>query len=452
MILPAYKHQKVGTQLWLDTDRMLNFSDPGTGKTRMTLDAVAARASEKSTLVLATLSTLRPAWGDDVEKWTPHLPYSIAYAKNRDKAFKADAKFYITNHDAVNWLAQQPASFFDRFDTLVIDESTAFKNRTAARTKALLGLKDRFDYRVALTGTPNPISVQEYWAQVFAIDDGRRLGRNFYGFRDAVCQLVQVRQGQYGMQWVDKPNANDIVMHALRDIVYRVKFEDCTDIPPLTTRDLFVDLPAGVRKAYDEFRREAKLVLDSGTVTAVHAGALRQKLRQILTGQVYDSRGNPVVLHTDRVNLVMDLVEERDHCVVGANFKHEFDALEAEAQRRGLTYATINGEVPVAKREQIVLAFQTGELRVVFAHPKSAGHGLTLTRGTSTILASPCDSPENYRQLERRIYRTGQTKATETIRICARDTVEQKMYDQLSGRLDKLDDILNLFAHYEVAA
>ena len=97
-----FEHQKVTTDFIINNPRCLITSDPGTGKTRSVLDAIANRGTR--TLVLAPLSILEASWGDDIEKFTPDLTYSIAYAKNREKAFSGDEDVVITNHDAVKWL------------------------------------------------------------------------------------------------------------------------------------------------------------------------------------------------------------------------------------------------------------------------------------------------------------------------------------------------------------
>ena len=129
-MLKAFDHQIVTTDYIKNTPRCLVTSDPGTGKTRSVLDAIKDR--ESRTLVLAPLSILEASWADDIEKFTPELSHAVAYAKNREKAFTSDAQVVITNHDAVKWIAKHPEILED-FDTLVIDEFTAFKNKDSQR-------------------------------------------------------------------------------------------------------------------------------------------------------------------------------------------------------------------------------------------------------------------------------------------------------------------------------
>lgn len=443
MIPAPFEHQKRATDFWLANPRMCNFSDPGTGKTRATLNAILKRGKAGGrALVVAPLSILQCSWGNDIEKFTPSLTYAIADAKNRESAFNSGADIVLINHDGVKAVAKN-ISLLEGFNTLVVDESTAFKHYNAQRSKAINAIAQKMDYRVVLTGTPNSNGVLDLWHQVFIVDDGERLGKNYFGFRNTVCEpRVLSVAGRQITKWTDKETANAKVTSQLNDITFRVKFEDVLEIPENHVRDVYVELPPAMMKQYNDFMRDSVLLLESGQVTAMNAGVRLRKLLQLITGAVYDENGNVHGIHKDRYNLVLDLAQETDHCVVAFNWRHERDALCEEADRRGLTFRVIDGETPYAERTDIVNAFQEGKLQIVFAHPQSAGHGLTLTRGNRTIWASPTYNAEHYQQFCRRIYRAGQTRKTETIRIAAQGTVELNVYEKLNGKLDAMDELL----------
>ena len=440
-MLPMFTHQQDAHDAWIAKPRLLNFSDAGSGKTRATLEVIKSRNTESRVLVLAPLSILQPAWGDDIEKWTPELTYVCAYSKNRQAAFDSDAQIVITNHDAVKWIAKNP-DVLAGFDTLVIDESTAYKNPTSQRSKTMKSLKDYFEYRVVLTGTPNPNSICDLWHQTLLVDDGDRLGQNFYHFRSQVQSPVPVAAGIN--KWVDKPNAEDVVTAMLADITFRVKLEDCIDMPEHTVHDMYINIPSKLRKQYNQLLYESVLELDSGTIDPINAGSKFRKLLQLITGQVYDSSGNSHLVHTERYELVADLVEQRKQCVIAFNYRHEREALEELFRKRKISYGVIDGTVSSAKRKEVVDGCQSGKLKAVIAHPQSAGHGLTLTAATSTIWASPTYNAEHYEQFNRRIYRAGQKQKTETIRISARDTVEESVYEKLETKRFKLHNVLSM--------
>lgn len=438
-MLPLFESQQKGIERWLETPGMLNLSCPGTGKTRTTLEGILQRNSGGRTLVLAPLSILQPAWGDDIEKWTPALRYSIAYAKNRAQAFRTKTDIVITNHDAVKWIADN-IDILAEFDTLVVDEFTAFKNPDSQRTKALIQLRKCFEYVYMLSGTPNPQSVTDLWVPVLMCDGGMRLGNLFYKFRAQVCYPRQVGKSRAATQWVDRSDALEKVMMQIDDLVYRVPLEG---LPENREYTIYTSLPDKIMKQYKQLAKESLIWLESGdAISAVHAGARLKKMLQLLTGAVYDSQGESHLVHTERYEVVMQLVAERSQSLVAFNWRHERENLVKLAEKMGISYGVIDGEVPVKRREQIVSDFQAGLLKVIFAHPQSAGHGLTLTKGVATIWCSPTYNSEHYMQFNRRIFRTGQTKRTETIRIAARGTCEGAVYEKLDGKIQRVEDFL----------
>ena len=123
----AYGHQKKTTDFIVANPQCMITSDPGTGKTRAVLDAHAILGGK--TLVLAPLSILEAAWGEDINKFQPQIKYGVAYAKNRKQVFEDNEnEMVITNFEAVNFLFKN-THYCEQFDTIVIDEFTAFKNR-----------------------------------------------------------------------------------------------------------------------------------------------------------------------------------------------------------------------------------------------------------------------------------------------------------------------------------
>jgi SNF2 family DNA or RNA helicase len=372
-----------------------------------------------------------------------------AYASNRKKAlFDHTSDIIITNHDAARWLADPknvPKSFWKDFDTILVDESTAFKHHNTQRSKALYKIARDMEFREILTGTINPRSILDVWHQAKIVDDGERLGTSYWKYRSAVCEPVQVGPTERMLEWRDKEGAEYAVFDLLEDITIRHKFEDCTDIPPNFVTEYRIDLAPKLRKQYNDMMAIAATMLADGKfLMATNAAAVHQKLMQMASGAVYTEEGRYSVLDDQRSELVMDLIEERHQCVVAFNWRHQREGLEAAAKKRGFPYAVIDGTVNDRMRREAVERFQAGELRAIFAHPQSASHGLTLTAGTTTIWTSPTYNAEHYKQFNHRIYRSGQTKRTETIHIAARDTIDEKVFAKLGDKLTSMQLLLDL--------
>lgn len=438
---PLFPDQKKSIALEEAIGCIFDMSEPGTGKTRVRIEVHAKRRVKGggAALVFAPKSLLRTAWEADVKKYAPWMVTSVAFATNRDKAFAAKADMYITNHDAVKWVAAQPPSFFKKFDYLVIDESEAFKHHTSQRSKAMAKIRKHFKHRALMNGVPTPNGVLDIWHQVFLVDDGRRLGPSFYGFRNAVCTPEQVGPSASMVKWVDRPGVEAQVSELIKDISIRNTLKG---VPPNHRYVVPFYLSDGHMSKYKQMERDAILQLKSGEITAVNAATVSTKLLQIASGAVYDDEGTYHVINRDRYEMVADLIEARRHTVVFFLWKHQRDLLIEEMQKRGLTYMTIDGDVSDAKRLESVQMYEAGMFRTCFLHPKSAAHGLTLVKGKATIWPSPTPDLAWDLQGMKRIHRTGQTEETETINVVAQDTYEEKVVASLGNKNVKLIDLL----------
>lgn len=440
--LKLMKHQQASVDFLANNDAAADFSDPGCGKTGVEIIAYAKRPKRKAALVLAPKSLLQAAWENDFRKFAPNIKCSVAFAHNRKKAMNAPADVYITNHDAVKDLLTYPDSYWKKFDTLIVDESTAFKNHTSQRSKALAKLRKHFKYVRIMSGTPTSNGICDLWHQIYILDEGKRLGKSFTGFRNAVCVPEQVGPMPNMIKWIDKEGIEEKIYLLLHDIVIRHKFEECVDIPANHTYSLNYELPKKHMAHYTELQDSSLLLINESSISAINGAVLYTKLLQAASGAAYDDYGNYTVLDTGRYELVMDLVEERDHSVVFFNWGHQKSELIRIAEARKIPYAVIDGKTPVQEREQITKHYQAGFYRVLFAHPQSAGHGLTLTRGKTTIWASPTYNLDHFQQGNRRIYRISQTQKTETIVVIAPGTVDERVYEALQGKQIRMDALL----------
>lgn len=421
------------------------FATGNTGKTRVEVEDFADRRRKKGgcALVIATKSLLESAWKQDFRKFAPDMKVSVAYAANRDAAFAADADVYVTNHDAAKWLATKPKSFFAKFDTIVIDESPAYKHHTSQRSKAIAKIVKYFEYRRLMTGTPTSNGICDIWHQVFLLDGGQRLGKSFFQFRSAACVPEQVGLSANMVKWTDRPGIEQTVSAIIADITIRHKFEDCVDIPPNHQYAVTFALSKKHYAQYNDMQDFQILQLKKTTVSAVNGAVVAGKLLQIASGAVYNDDGDYSLIDSDRYELVMDLVEERRHSIVFFTWEHQRDELIKIATKRGVPHAVFDGSTPDKERTKIVQDYQAGKYQVLFAHPQSAGHGLTLTRGTATIWASPTYNLEHFLQGLKRVHRIGQTEKTETIVVVAEGTVDEKVWAALQAKSVRMADLLN---------
>lgn len=448
MTYKPMKHQLQSLKHDAKNDIVFDTSDPGTGKTFVRLVAFSQRRAKGggAALVLAPRSLLRNVWANDCAKFTPHLSTSVADAANRERAFAASADIYVTNIDAATWLARQPKSFFAKFSELIVDESDAYKHHTSQRSKALLKISKYFKHRCLMSGTPNTNSITDIWHQMMILDGGARLGTSFYRFRDTVCNPTQVGRNANAIKWTDKDGAEEAVFSLLADVIMRHRFEDCVDIPENHKYTLDYQLTPKQLRAYVELETTQMLLLKDKNLTAINAAAVATKLLQVASGAVYSSPDKYHLVDEGRYEFILDLIAARKHSLCFFLWKHQRDMLIAEAEKRKIRYCVFDGNATDAEREEMVRLYQAGVYQVMFAHPASAGHGLTLTRGTATIWASPTYNLGHFVQGSKRIPRMGQTQKTETIVVVAKDTIEEKVYSMMLDKDARMTTLLELFS------
>ena len=434
----------------------IDVSDPGTGKTATHLAIYGGRVGRGRCLVTCPSTLMESAWAADIDKFFPGLTYSLAYADTRFEAFESNSDVVIMNVDGVKALTKkfpkraQLAKFLADFDHLIMDEADAYKHRASGRSRSMLKVAQHIDNRFALSATPNPQSVTELWHPALLVDGGRRLGTSFSAFRNAMQTPVQVGPKANMVKWVDKENANELAMIMLEDILVRHAFEEVmVDVPPNYKETKYITLPPKLMKQYGELERTLRMMAGDTRITVTHASSLRSKLLQLCSGAIYsegdtEGEGDYVLLDGYRYAMIADLIEEREHSVTFFNWRHQRVELERQLKARNISYEVIDGSVDQRLRPRIVEDYQAGKYRTLLVNYKTGAHGLTLTRGTTSIICSPIYEPNYFKQTVHRIYRGGQTKVTNTLLVCARNTVEELVYEKLTAGTLRMEDFLRM--------
>lgn len=439
MTIKPMKHQAQSLKFLATRKQVFDMSDAGTGKTLVQILDFAKehKKNGKATLVVCPKSLMRAAWMNDIKKFAPHLRVSLVYAKNRAEGMAADADVFVINLDGVKDLLKHKPAFWKHFNRVIIDESEFFKHGTSQRSKAMKKLMKFFEWRRLMSGTPNANGICDLWHQMFLLDDGKRLGTSFFAFRSACCEPKQVGANARAIQWTDKPGIEQAVTALISDVVIRHKFEECVDIPANHTYSVSFELTPKHQKIYDELEEESIAILKDSQVSAIHGGVLYTKLLQVASGAVYNDDGAYSTVASERYELVMDLAEQRPYSVIFYLWDHQLQELVAEAKSRKLNYVVWNPDKPTIADD-----YQKGLYQVLFAHPASAAHGLTLTKGVATIWASPTSNLSWFTQGMKRIYRIGQTKKTETIVVIAENTRDEAVFESLMSKNVRMTSLL----------
>lgn len=404
------------------------FLDMGLGKTVTTLTAIEALMHDRFTvsrvLVIAPLRVARDTWPDEIEKWDHlHLSYAVAVgsAKERRQAIAKDADLTIINRENVPWLIEH---FRWRWDMVVIDELSSFKNYRAKRHKALMRVRPRMDRIVGLTGTPSPNGLMDLFAEFKLLDGGKRLGRFITGYR-ATYFDPDKRNSYQVFSYKPKPDAEEAIYERIGDITVSMRATEHLAMPQLIASEVMVRMDARERGVYHELKKNLVLEIPDGEITATGAAALSGKLQQLAGGALYRDDGQaPVVVHDRKLEALEEIVEAAagKPFLLAYWYRHEKERITAKLEALGATYGIIS-------EPGVIQRWNAGDLSVGLIHPASAGHGLNLQAGGCHIVwYGPIWSLELYQQTNARLYRQGQKSRTVVVQhIVTKNTIDTQI-------------------------
>lgn len=418
------------------------FLEPGLGKTSVTLAALKALLTNghaKRALVVAPLRVCYGVWPHEVRKWKGFDALSVAvlHGAKKDAALAGPAQVCVINPEGLPWLVKQPRAVLAKFDVLVIDESTKFKNRDTLRFQLLRDhLLPNAKRRWILTGTPAPNRLMDLWAQFFVIDGGERLGRFITHYRREY--FVETWNG-FAREYHPQRDAAPRIRSKIEDVAMYLAATDHLDMPELIVNDVKVDLPPAAREVYKRIEHEALAVLGDARISVAAKSAAQIKLRQITGGSVYVDGGGSKPVHTAKVDALVDLVDEQNGqpLLVAVGFRHEAEQLQAALRKEfELDVPYLGGGISAHAGDAIATRWNAGELPVLLAHPSSVAHGLNLQAGGHAVCwMTPTWSLEEYIQLNARVWRQGQTSPHVVIHhIVAAKTVDEDVFAALAAK------------------
>lgn len=426
-----YSYQEYALKFILNSKAAGIFLDCGLGKTVITLTAIAElmhnRFEISKALVIAPLRVAENVWDVEAKKWDhlKHLRVAkvLGSEKKRIQALNTNADIYVINRENTKWLVDYYKKDWP-FDMLVLDELSSFKSHRAKRFKALRKVRPLCKRVVGLTGTPAPNGLIDLWAQVYLLDSGQRLGKTISGYRERYF-LPDKRNQHVIFSYKPREGAEEAIYKKLSDICISMKNRDYLTLPERMDNILGINLPPKVLEQYRQLERDLLLPLLEGDIVAGSAAVLTNKLLQITGGAVYDEGKKVQILHDEKLKALEDLVEATNGkpVLVYYNYRHELERIQKQFLCRVLDTAKDMED------------WNKGEIPVMLAHPASAGHGLNLQNGGSTIIWFGLPwSLELYQQANARIHRQGQKNTVVVHHLVAKETIDEDVMQVLAKK------------------
>lgn len=411
--------------------------DMGLGKTVITLTALNDLLFDhfeiSRVLVIAPLRVARNTWPQEIGKWEHlnHIRYSVAVGteKERRDALRKQTSLYIINRENVPWLVEK-TDF--SYDAIVIDELSSFKNWSSKRFKALMKVRPLAKRVIGLTGTPSGNGLMDLFAEFKVLDMGQRLGRFITKYRQDYF-MPDKRNGQVVFSYVPLPGAEEQIYEKIADITISMKAADHLRMPELIESEYSVRMNEEEKKMYANMCEQLVLQMKGDEVTAANAGVLSGKLAQMANGAVYTDDGATLHIHDRKLDALEDIIESMNgkSLLVAYWFRHDVERIEKR--------------VPCVRldTDEAIARWNRGEIPVALIHPASAGHGLNLQSGGSTLVWFGITwSLELYQQTVARLYRQGQSAKTVVVQhIIAEGTIDERILRALK-RKDKTQTAL----------
>lgn len=447
------------------------FLDPGLGKTSTslaTLKILINAGLTKGVLMIAPLRVCYSVWPGEIQKWKNFnsISHTILHDKTKKTLWGDQKDIYVINPEGLPWLMDELLSGLQLgrqcpFDTLWIDESTKFKSHdTKTRFKIIKDMIPLFKRRYIMTGTPAPRSLLDLWSQIYILDEGQSLTKNFYHFRNRYFHTNDWNKYSF----IINDGAADKIHQAVSPLILEMKAEDYLDMPELIFNNIMVQLPSKALKQYKKMEQEFFLELDGGEVTAEAAAQASLKCHQIANGCVYEDipenlpeeqlasfkrNRKTLFIHKAKIEALKDLIDELNGkpLLIGYQFRHDLQSIQ---KLLGKDVPHIGSGVSNSKMKQIEEDWNAGKLPILVGHPGSMGHGLNLqSAGNDVCWFSLTWNLEDYEQFYRRVYRQGvKGNSVRVHHLIAQNTLDEAMIERLGEKAKNQEDLRKALRMY----
>jgi Superfamily II DNA/RNA helicases, SNF2 family len=436
----AHEYQMFAINHIIENNISALLLDMGLGKTAITLMAVNDLMFDtfeiSKVLIIAPLRVARDTWSTEIKKWEQlnHLSYSICVGSENERlaALRRSANLTIINRENVDWLISKSGHKFD-FDMVVIDELSSFKSHSAKRFKSLLKVRPLIKRIVGLTGTPSSNGLMDLWSQFRLLDNGERLGRYITHYRNEFFEPDK-RNGMQIFSYKLRTGAEEVIYKRISDITISMKSADYLNMPECMINEVKVDLSENERKHYNQLKAEMVLAIDELEIDAVNAASLSNKLLQMANGAVYDEEKVVANIHARKIDALEDLIESANGkpVLIAYWFKHDLQKIRERFK------------VQEIKSSKDIQDWNEGKIQSALIHPASAGHGLNLQAGGSTLIWFGLTwSLELYQQTNARLWRQGQKESVVIHHIITTDTIDEDVMKVLKLKDKNQSDLID---------
>lgn len=460
-----YEHQLEALKMSWNKKEFAYFMDMGTGKSKVLIDNMCVlydRGEITGALIVAPKGVYRN-W--EQGELPTHIPEHVMYdtvlwnpsqtktqLEKQKKLYQVDdnLKIFVMNVEAFS--TKKGCGEAERFlnahqSLMAIDESTTIKNKDAKRTKSIVKIGKSAHYRRILTGSPVTKSPMDLYTQAEFLDEWLLGHSSYFSFQYEYAIVQRRSMGAHSFNQVVGYRNLDKLNGILENFSFRVKKEDCLDLPDKVYIKRSVELTDEQKSVYSSLKTFALAMLEEGSVTTDTILTQLLRLQQVCSGHVKLDDGEMKTFNSAKLPELMSVLEEVDgKVIIWANFTHDIKTIEQEISRvyGADSVATYYGETESDDRQAIVNRFQDPDDPLIYfvGQPRTGGYGLTLTEAKTVVYYSNNFDLEIRLQSEDRAHRIGQTSKVTYIDIVADKTVDDRILKALRNKINIASQVL----------
>lgn len=455
-----WDYQQLAIAFGLGLKKSGLFLDLGLGKTGVVLKMISDLLSSlevDKVLVVSTLRVVKSTWPEQMAEWDFAAGYRYTVLSEDPESRKetktqavirrsinSTASIHLVNMEMLpalvdHWRRKWP------YQMVVIDESSKFKDYASIRFKKLNMLYDYIEYLVEMSATPAAEGYEGLFSQIALLDHGERLGKHISHYRSDYFDHCP-----YKRKYTLKSDAKEKIDNLISDITLVMKAEDYL---PDYEKPHFIEHKIKSSDKflaqYREMERENVLSLGDVEIVADNAAAVWGKLLQMASGMVYETWDEPHptrvgkmvrqrkahLLHDEKLDELEELADQLDGkpILVGYYWEESLERLKKRFPKA----------VVLDKDGKCIKDWNKGKIKMMLAHPQSAGHGLNLQKATQHMCFFDLHpSLENFLQFIGRLNRQGKVGKTMVHLLLMDGTYDMRVWSSLREKEDGQEKLL----------
>ena len=453
----AFEYQKDAVNRLKNLEYGAIFHEQGLGKSKIALDLILhwLQFDKVEKVILVVKKTLVNNWKRELEHHT-FLNCRIVGndpVENR-KAFITRCHIIIAHYESVPYeLTRFKSLIRENRTAMILDESTKIKNPNAGISKVFHELSHELTKRFILTGTPVANRPYDVWSQIFFLDFGRSLGRDFKEFKKrydldnkmsdgalsdsqaAACSSLFIceRQNEFTHALLDMKNK--LASFCVREN----KTSEHIDLPEKIIKNIACQWEQNQLAMYKTYKNElSSIVVRGNKIIDDSTNSILKKLLRfvqiasnprLVDEQYRNKSGKEEKL--DRLLKDIDMKDEK--VIVWSTFIETAKFLSAKY--KSLSPARVDGSMTIDRRQYNIDKFLNNHnCKALFATTGAAKEGLTLTVANHAIFYDRGFSLDDYLQAQDRIHRVSQINTCYVYNLVMEDSVDEWVESLLSAK------------------